>query len=98
MYFQIDDLISDIERKNDIVEIFKYNVLFTNNKEDLDMIIDYMILQFSNKLKNNINQDIEKYVNSINHLNIVRQAFSINANLDMTIDNLLISLWEEFKQ
>lgn len=61
------------------------------------MIIDYIILQFSNKLKNNMNQDIEKYINSIGHLNMVRQAFSINANFDMTIDNLLISLWEEFK-
>lgn len=97
MYSQIDDLILNIETKNDIVEIFKYNVLFTNNKEDIDMIIDYIILQFSNKLKNNMNQGIEKYINSIGHLNMVRQAFSINANFDMTIDNLLISLWEEFK-
>ena len=52
------------------------------------IIVIYQLLKKQNKMC---------YINSIQIIEQTKQRFLQNANYDMTIDYLLLKLWEEFR-
>lgn len=93
LYNKLDEFIDIIENK-DILDIFKNNEVITENKDNIYEILDYMIFKFGNKAKKYYDED--KYINSISIIQNVKNNLNMNSNFDMSIDNMLISLWEEF--
>ena len=87
-YNKIENIFSNIEKTSRISllnndEIYK-------NKENIDEILDYINIIFWNKLQEN-----HKYINCLNIVQEARNRLARNANFDMTIDNMLIKIWEE---
>lgn len=87
-YNKIENIFSNIEKTSRISllnndEIYK-------NKENIDEILDYINIIFWNKLQKN-----QKYINCLNIVQEARNRLARNANFDMTIDNMLIKIWEE---
>lgn len=87
-YNKIENIFSNIEKTSRISllnndEIYK-------NKENIDEILDYINIIFWNKLQEN-----QKYINCLNIVQEARNRLARNANFDMTIDNMLIKIWEE---
>lgn len=87
-YNKIENIFSNIEKTSRISllnndEIYK-------NKENIDEILDYINIIFWNKLQEN-----QKYINCFNIVQEARNRLARNANFDMTIDNMLIKIWEE---
>lgn len=39
-----------------------------------------------------------RYANCINFVEQAKNRLSLNANFDMSIDNLLLKIWEEFNE
>ena len=60
------------------------------DKDSIFDILDYMtVCVFANKDVN------EKYVDCIKYINECASRLRSNCNFDMTIDNLLLKMWEE---
>lgn len=82
---------------SDIVEVLKSSEIFSKNKDNIYSILEYMMIYFYNKEKEVINLKEDKYINTINILQNSINSIKLNANFDMTIDNMLINLWKELK-
>ena len=82
-------LVSDLARK-DIIEIMLEGKMIYD-KENIYDILDYMTVCLYSKF--NVN---EKYIDCIKYVNISADRLRKNSNFDMTIDNLLLKMWEVF--
>ena len=87
-YNKIENIFSNIEKTSRIN--FLNNDEIYKNKENIDEILDYINIIFWNKLQEN-----HKYINCLNIVQEARNRLARNANFDMTIDNMLIKIWEE---
>ncbi len=90
------ELIEDIIRKistEDITTIWRKADVLYDAKEGIISLLEYMSIVLYEKLreKNEI-----KYANGINIIEKTKQRILANANYDMSIDNLLLELWEAF--
>ena len=91
-YLQIEELIQSLPKK-DITQIWKQAEVLYQAKEDIISLLEYMIIVIYQLLKK---QNKMCYINSIQIIEQTKQRFLQNANYDMTIDYLLLKLWEEF--
>jgi len=92
IYKQIYDIIYNINKK-DIVDILNSAEVLYKNKEDIFELLDYIniiLFDLSNESKYN-----NKYLNCINICEKTKTKLKSNNNFDMSIDDLLISIWEE---
>ena len=90
-YSQIDNLINNLCKK-DIIEIMLDGRIIYD-KDSIFDILDYMtVCVFANKDVN------EKYVDCIKYINECASRLRSNCNFDMTIDNLLLKMWEELNE
>ena len=80
--------------KKDITQIWKQAEVLYQAKEDIISLLEYMIIVIYQLLKK---QNKMCYINSIQIIEQTKQRFLQNANYDMTIDYLLLKLWEEFR-
>ena len=87
-YNKIENIFSNIE-KTSRINLLNNDEIY-KNKENIDEILDYINIIFWNKLQEN-----HKYINSLNIVQEARNRLARNANFDMTIDNMLIKIWEE---
>ena len=78
---------SVIELINNATEIYK-------GKEDINEILEYFNIYFLKKAKEEYN-NASKYVKAIEIIEDTKKRLAYNSNYDMTIDNLLINIWEE---
>lgn len=78
---------SVIELINNATEIYK-------EKENISEILEYLNIYFLKKAKEEYNK-AGKYVNAIQIIENTKKRLVYNSNYDMTIDNLLINIWEE---
>ena len=92
-YLQIEELIQSLPKK-DITQIWKQAEVLYQAKEDIISLLEYMIIVIYQLLKK---QNKMCYINSIQIIEQTKQRFLQNANYDMTIDYLLLKLWEEFR-
>ena len=89
-YLAIENLIKDLS-KNDIIDII-LNAKVIYDKENIYDILNYMIVCLYE-----ISKEDRKYLNCINYVNDSIIRLKANANFDMTIDTLLLKMWEEVK-
>lgn len=78
---------SVIELINNATEIYK-------EKENINEILEYFNIYFLKKAKEEYN-NASKYVKAIEIVEDSKKRLVYNSNYDMTIDNLLINIWEE---
>lgn len=92
IYKETYNLINNIAKK-DIVDILNMGEVLYKNKEDIYELLDYInIVLFDLSKENEYNN---KYLNCINICEKTKNKLKANNNFDMTIDDLLISVWEE---
>lgn len=78
---------SVIDLINNATEIYK-------EKENINEILEYFNIYFLKKAKEEYNK-ASKYVKAIEIIEDTKKRLVYNSNYDMTIDNLLINIWEE---
>ena len=78
---------SVIDLINNATEIYK-------GKENINEILEYFNIYFLKKAKEEYN-NASKYVKAIEIIEDTKKRLVYNSNYDMTIDNLLINIWEE---
>lgn len=86
---EIKKVFTNIESFSIIDLLNKKDSIF-KNKEYVFEVLDYINVIIFNKSKENI-----KYLNGIEFVEETKARLKKNSNYDMTIDNLLIKLWEE---
>ena len=77
---------SVIDLINNATEIYK-------GKENINEILEYFNIYFLKKAKEEYN-NASKYVKAIEIVEDTKKRLVYNSNYDMTIDNLLINIWE----
>lgn len=88
-YQKIEDLINQID-KNDLIEILNKAEILYKAKDEIFEMLDYINVILLKKAKSNY-----KYTNCINIVENTKKHLKQNANYDMTIDNMVFSIWEE---
>lgn len=88
-YESIQKVFSNLENIN-IIDFITYKEDLFNDKEEINGILEYINLIFFNKVKTNI-----KYVECMKIVEDTKDRLKKNSNFDMTIDNLLLTVWEE---
>lgn len=90
-YLQIENLIQLLE-KTDITQIWKNADVLYQAKENVIDLLEYMEIVLYNLVKK---QNKICYANGISVIEDTKRRILANANYDMSIDNLLLKLWEE---
>ena len=91
-YTQIENVISNL-KKEDITQIWKKAEVLYQAKEKIMDLLDYMNVVFFEKLRKE--QDM-RYTKAVSIVEETKKRITANANYDMSIDNLLLKIWEEF--
>lgn len=89
IYLEIENTFNDVENIN-IIDLLNKKEIITKNKEEIMDILEYINVLFFDKLKLGNNN----YIKAIEIVEDTKDRLNKNANLDMTIDNLLINVWE----
>ena len=89
IFSEIKTIFSNLENEN-IIDLLNKKDLVFKDKDGIKEILDYINLTLFNKAKENI-----KYINCIKILEETKERLRKNSNYDMTIDNLLLKVWEE---
>ena len=93
---QIKDFIREIENINKLAYIQKNQILY-DNKDDIYLILDYIyILLFESAKKSS--KKMNGYINSMKIVEKTKNKLLNSNNYDMTIDNMLLNMWEEINE
>ena len=95
IYDKINQLLENIENKNEL-EILKLKEEIFQEKEEIYSILDYISTIFYNKILENVN-NVNIYSKCIEIIEKTKIRCKGNSNYDMTIDYLLLGIWEEFE-
>ena len=92
LYENIEELVNTIEKtpKSKVWNLF--DILY-KSQDDINEILDYMNILFLSKGRTE-----EKYLNCIEIVEKAKRRLLSNSNYNMTIDNLLIWVWEEINE
>ena len=88
-YNILENIFTDLKNKN-LIELLQQKELLCEKKEDIYNILDYLNVLFKDLAKTNT-----KYSNCIFVVEQTKERLKKNSNFDMTIDNLLLQIWEE---
>lgn len=88
-YIKTNEIFGNLERIDFIDLITKKEQIF-KDKIQAEDILSYINLIFYDKIKNNI-----KYAECMKILEDTKDRLNKNNNFDMTIDNFVITIWEE---
>jgi len=89
LFNEIKETFSNLERLNIIDLLNKKDVLF-KDKDSIYEVLNYINIILFNKTNENV-----KYTNCIKIVEETKDRLKKNSNYDMTIDNLLLKIWEE---
>ena len=89
---QVEQVFIRIETYDKIEMIKKAEVIY-KAKDDIDDILDYANVLLLKKTKADM-----RYLNCIKLVEKAKIRLKQNANFDMTIDNMLFSIWEEINE
>ena len=90
IYEEIEKLVQNLDTK-DLIEIMNNTELFSKSKDNIYELLDYLNIILYNT----------RSINKINCIKLVEEAkkrLLSNSNFDMTIDNLLVKMWEEVNE
>ena len=93
MYDKVDSFIQTIETQDKIDFLTKNKEIFT--KEVALEILDYVIVSLFYIGKENRNVH---YINSVNYVQKTINRIKQNCNFDMSIDYMLLKIWEEIRE
>lgn len=89
VFNEIKNAFTILENTN-IIDLLNKKDLIFKDKDSIYEVLNYINVTLFNKAKENI-----KYTNCIKIVEETKERLKKNSNYDMTIDNLLIKLWEE---
>ena len=89
-YLEIEELINNLDKKNLIYVLNNSEVLY-KAKEEINEILEYINMLLLNT------KEIEK-INCVKHVEEAKRRLNTSSNYEMTIDNLLIKMWEEINE
>lgn len=93
IYSEIENIFNNIETTN-IIDLLNKREVITKNKEEIIDILEYINVLFFDKVKLGNNN----YIKAIEIVEDTKDRLKKNANLDMTIDNLLMNVWENVRE
>ena len=88
-YIKTNEIFGNLENI-DLIDIMTSKEQIFKDKGQVDDILSYINLIFSDKIKVNI-----KYVECMKKVEDTKDRINKNNNFDMTIDNFIITVWEE---
>ena len=88
-YENIQKVFSNLENIN-IIDLINNKEELFKDKEEVNKILEYINLIFFDKIKANV-----KYVQCMKIIEDTKDRLKKNSNFDMTIDNFIITVWEE---
>lgn len=91
IYLEIENVFNNLERVN-IIDLLNKKEIITKNKEEINNILEYINVLLFEKLKKLDKQN--QYIKAIQIVEDTKDRLKKNANLDMTIDYLLLNIWE----
>ncbi len=89
IYDEIQTIFGQVENYQLLDVIHRLEVLY-QNKENIEEILDYITILFSKKAKTK-----PHYIQYIETIEEVKKNLKFNSNYDMSIDNILLNIWEE---
>lgn len=89
-YDKIEEIFGNLE-KISLIDTINSKELIFNNKENVYDILEYINILILDKIK----QKDSGYINCVQIVEDTKQRLKRNNNYDMTIDNLILKLWEE---
>ena len=89
LYISIDEVINNIENLN-LIDTLKNADIIYKSQDDKQEILEYIEIILFNKIRKNI-----KFLNCINYVEEAKKRLKANSNYNMTIDNMIIAIWEE---
>ena len=89
IYNSIDQVLNNIENMDLIDTLKNVNIIY-KSQEDIQDILEYMNIVLFKKAKENI-----KYLKTISIVEETKKRLKANSNYNMTIDNLIMTIWEE---
>ena len=91
VYEKIDLLVSNFTEKDLIDIMIEAKVLY--DKENIYDILDYLIVCLYSKYTED-----KKMIDCIKYVNECSERLRANSNFDMSVDNMLIKIWEELNE
>lgn len=91
---QLKDIICSVD-KVDKLKFISQNEFFYTNKDDINLMLDYVYVLLYKKINNN---NVSAAVNAMSYVEEAKNKLKYSNNYDMTIDNMLIKIWEEFNE
>lgn len=88
-YNYLEKTFKDIKNINEL-EFLKTKEEITQNKDEINSILEYI-----NIILKDLSTNDPKYINCIFIVEQTKERLKRNSNFDMTIDNLLLKIWEE---
>ena len=88
-YEQIENVIVNLEKRDKIDTLNKADVIYKAKDEKFE-ILDYINIVLLDMAKRS-----NKYANCINIVEDTKKRLKSNANYDMSIDNMLLKMWEQ---
>lgn len=85
----INNIVLELNKMN-LIDLLNKKDLIFKDKEKVQENLSYLNIILFKKLDENL-----KYINCINIVEETKERLKKNSNYDMTIDNLLINIWEE---
>lgn len=92
LYNNVEEIINKIENLKKC-KIWASSEIIYKSTEDIFEILDYMNIMFLEKASEKI-----EYLNCIEIVEKAKQKLKANSNYNMTIDNLLMQIWEEINE
>ena len=96
MLNQVKDLIINVEHINKL-HFMQRSQLFSDNKDDINLILEYMYILLFHAIEKN-KRNINGYINSMKIVEKTKSKLVNSNNFDMSIDNMLINVWEEINE
>ena len=88
LYIAIDTVLENIE-KMDLIDTLKNADIIYKSQDEKNEILEYINIKFLKKAKENL-----KYLKCIDIVEETKKRLKANSNYNMSIDNMLISIWE----
>lgn len=96
IYAKINNCFKNVENKNEL-QILKLKEEIFQDKEEIYSILDYINTIFYNKILENV-ENTNIYLKFIETVEKTKIRLKSNSNYDMSIDYLLLTIWEEFEK
>lgn len=93
-YYSVEQIIKNLE-KTDKLDILKQSEILYKNKDDIKNYLQYINVVLYNEFLESKNVH---YIKLIEIVEQTRKNILANSNFDMSIDNLLMKMWEEINE